>query len=85
MNIYVFSYMMSDQREKIKALVSLHIEYWNSQEFEYYKGGPYSDRSGGLIIFSSANIKEAESVISNDPFVTGDVLDNFIIKEWMPE
>ena len=85
MRLFVFAYMMSDNPDKIKESVPLHIEHWKSQSFEYYKGGPYADRSGGLITFSASNIDEAESIASKDPFVANEVLDHYAIKEWMPE
>lgn len=85
MKIFVFKYMMVDNPEKIKAKVPLHIEYWKNQNFEYYKGGPFVDRSGGLITFSATTIDEAKRIVSKDPFMAGNVLDHYMIKEWLPE
>ncbi len=85
MKIFVFKYMMGDKPEKIKAKVPLHIAHWKNQNIEYYKGGPFADRSGGLITFSATNIDEAKRTISKDPFMAEDVLDHYIIKEWLPE
>ncbi|NIS82676.1 MAG: hypothetical protein GTO14_21310 [Anaerolineales bacterium] len=85
MRIFVFTYMMSDNPEEITAIVPQHVAHWKKQNFEYYRGGPFADRSGGLITFSATNIDEAKRIVSKDPFMADDVLDHYIIKEWLPE
>ena len=48
-------------------------------------GGPFADRSGGLIIFDSTDIDNATDIIKNDPFTINDLLESKWIKEWIPE
>jgi hypothetical protein len=45
-------------------------------------GGPFADRSGGLITFEGASVEEAERLVSDDPFVREDLLETHWVKEW---
>jgi uncharacterized protein YciI len=38
-------------------------------------GGPFADRSGGLITFEADSGAEAERLVANDPFLRGDLID----------
>jgi hypothetical protein len=42
---------MKREPEKIQQIVPLHVEYWGKYKSKNYLGGPFADRSGGLIIF----------------------------------
>ncbi|HZD23023.1 MAG TPA: YciI family protein [Acidimicrobiia bacterium] len=35
---------------------------------DHYLGGPFADRSGGLIAFDAASSAEAERLVEDDPF-----------------
>jgi uncharacterized protein YciI len=48
-------------------------------------GGPFADRSGGLITFEAESIEEATRIITSGPFVTKDLLEDKWIKEWIVE
>jgi uncharacterized protein YciI len=63
---------------QIKKLLGRH-------KSKNYLGGPFADRSGGLIIFEAKDINDANNIINNDPFTMNDVLESRWIKEWMPE
>ena len=76
---------ISEKVEKIKNTVSSHVEYWKSKKLDHYQGGPFSDRTGGLITFASENLEEAADLINHDPFIKNDVIDKLWLKEWMPE
>ncbi|KAF0144204.1 MAG: hypothetical protein FD156_2020 [Nitrospirae bacterium] len=80
---FVFFYFMKKEPEKIKAAVPLHIEYWHKLKLSKYLGGPFADRSGGMITFESASIDEAKSIIMNDPFVIHELLESKWTKEWV--
>jgi uncharacterized protein YciI len=71
--------------EKIQQIVPLHVEYWGKYKSKNYLGGPFADRSGGLIIFDSMYIDNATDIIKNDPFNINDLLETRWLKEWMPE
>ena len=83
---YVFFYMMKKDLKKdvneIKEYVKEHIKYWHDNKPENFSGGPFSDRSGGMILFSAENINTAEKLATNDPFVLKDLIKIKWIKEW---
>ncbi len=85
MKSIVYFYIMKNEPELIKGLVPEHIKYWNSLDLDEYKGGPFHDRSGGLITFSSDDLKQANEIISEDPFVKGHVISDKYIKVWIAE
>jgi uncharacterized protein YciI len=59
--------------------------YWRERRLEEYLGGPFTDRSGGLITFAAGSLEEAERVVAADPFVTERLLNDSIVKGWTPE
>jgi uncharacterized protein YciI len=48
-----------------------------------YLGGPFADRSGGLITFETHSVSEAERLVANDPFFKADLLERHWANEWM--
>ncbi len=80
-----YFYLMSDEIEKIRPLVPAHVRYWKEQAPPAYIGGPFTDRSGGLILFDAESVSEAERRVASDPFVIGGVLSSHWIKAWSPE
>ncbi|MFC1585971.1 YciI family protein [Fibrobacterota bacterium] len=82
---YVYVYFMKDKPEVIKDVVSSHSNYWKTCSLENYLGGPFADRSGGIISFSSESLEQAGQVIEKDPFTTNNVIETRWIKEWIPE
>ena len=74
---------MKRSPDKIQQLVPSHVEYWKNSKVEGYSGGPFGDRSGGLITFKAENIEKAEKIADKDPFVKENLLDNRWLKEWM--
>ena len=65
--------------------VPAHVQYWQTAGLDGYTGGPFSDRTGGLITFSASNLEEATQIIQRDPFVQEGLIDQNWIKEWLPE
>lgn len=84
MKTYIFMYFLVDDVQKIKNTIGPHVKYWKNEEFNYYRGGPFSDKTGGLIIFTSKSYEEATEIINNDPFIKGDTLKEYLLKEWIP-
>ena len=82
---FVFFYFMKKEPEKIKAAVPSHIEYWYKLKLNNYLGGPFADRSGGMITFEAGSIEEATKITDNDPFVIQDLLESKWLKEWVVE
>ena len=76
---------MKNDPEKIRNIVPAHIEYWKNSKPINYSGGPFSDRSGGLILFEEENIEDATELAMNDPFIVREVVETKWIKEWIRE
>jgi len=83
MKTFVFMYILTDEIEVIQKSLGRHIKYWKSLDLPYYKNGPFADKSGGLIIFSAADKKEAEDIVSNDPLLNEKAVADYWIKEWI--
>lgn len=82
---FTFIYFMKKEPEKIRSAVPLHIEYWRNLNLTKYSGGPFSDRSGGLITFETETIEEATKIAMDDPFVLENLIENKWVKEWIVE
>ena len=65
---FAFMYFMRDSPNKIREVVPYHIDYWNQNRTEGYVGGPFVDRTGGLISFKAAGLAEAAALVEADPF-----------------
>lgn len=84
MKSIAFFYTMKNEPDLIKRLVLDHIKYWKDLDLADYKGGPFIDRSGGLITFSSDDFEFANKIINDDPFVKGQAISEKQIKIWIP-
>ncbi len=82
---FVFFYLMKPQPEQIREAVPLHVEYWKSRHLPGYSGGPFADRSGGLIVFDATSLEEATRIVDGDPFIDGGLLQSRWIREWQRE
>lgn len=82
---FVFFYQMKNNPEKIRNIIPEHIRYWKDSKPINYSGGPFSDRSGGLILFEAENMETATKLVMNDPFVVQDIIENKWVKEWIRE
>ena len=82
---YVFFYFMNKEPDKIREIIPSHIDYWKTSKLEKYLGGPFADRTGGLISFEALSLDKAIEIVKKDPFVNHDLIDAKCIKEWMPE
>jgi uncharacterized protein YciI len=56
-----------------------HGKYWSIIKIT---GGPFSDFSGGFVIFESSNYENALSIINKDPFVIENLIDESWLNEW---
>lgn len=81
---FVFFYLMKDKAEQIRDVVPMHVSYWSDKGSANYTGGPFADRSGGMILFQAADMHSAEQLAHNDPFVIQDVIESSWVKEWIP-
>jgi uncharacterized protein YciI len=62
-----------------------HVNYWKDGDLEGCVGGPFADRTGGLIAFDAAGPSEANALVEQDPFVVHGLIEQRWIKEWMAQ
>jgi hypothetical protein len=55
----VHLYTMRDEPDRVRAIAPEHAAYWNGLGLPGYLGGPFGDRSGGLITFEADSIEDA--------------------------
>ena len=85
MKRYLYFYLMRNTSDSIRQLVSAHVQYWHSRDVPDYLGGPFADRTGGLITFSTASLEDAQQIIGEDPFVRERLIEQSWVKEWLIE
>jgi uncharacterized protein YciI len=85
MKRFLYFYLMRNTPEAIRQMVPRHIQYWQSCDLPDYVGGPFADRTGGLITFAAASLDDAEQIITDDPFVREQLIEQRWIKEWLIE
>jgi uncharacterized protein YciI len=80
---FVFFYFMDETRsDDIRGAAAEHAAYWQKQNLPGYRGGPFSDFSGGLIMFQAENQAEADRRVAADPFVQKELLREAWTKGW---
>lgn len=82
---FVYFYFNRDEPEKIRQVVPAHVQYWKTANLKGYMGGPFADRTGGLISFVANSISEATRVVEQDPFILQELIAEKWIKEWLVE
>jgi uncharacterized protein YciI len=80
---FMYFYFNRNEPEKIRQMVPAHVRYWKTANIKEYMGGPFSDRTGGLISFSVSSFEKATEIIQQDPFIVEDLIADKWIKEWM--
>jgi uncharacterized protein YciI len=80
-----FAYVYSMKREPgpVRAVIPDHVKYWNDLGLGGYLGGPFDDRSGGLITFECESLEAAERVTGADPFAREGLLESRAVKRWL--
>jgi len=85
MKHFLYFYLMRNTPETIRQMVPRHVEYWHSRDLPDYMGGPFADRTGGLITFAAASLDAAQQIVRDDPFVREQLIEQRWIKEWLIE
>lgn len=80
--LFAYIYFMTSDVEAARSTAPAHAEYWQTQQLHNYSGGPFSDRSGGLITFLARDHEHAEQLIDADPFRRERLLKSRWLKEW---
>ena len=85
MKRFLYFYLMRKIPDAIRHLVPAHVQYWQGRDVPNYMGGPFADRTGGLITFAAASLDDAQQIIMEDPFVRDRLIEQSWIKEWLIE
>lgn len=80
---FLFFYVMKDAPDRVRAAAPEHARYWQGLGLRAYLGGPFADRSGGLITFEVDSGAEAERLVAHDPFLRGNLVEQHWVKEWL--
>jgi uncharacterized protein YciI len=81
---FLYFYLMRDgPPDRVRAAAPEHASYWRELRLRGYLGGPFADRSGGLITFEAESGAAAEALVANDPFLREKVLERHWVKEWL--
>lgn len=80
---YFIALMKTLDSKKDEAIRKEHIDYLNDliEKGKIIAKGPFTDHTGGLIIFRAASLDEAKELAYNDPAAIENTRE-FIIKEW---
>jgi uncharacterized protein YciI len=80
---FLYFYLMRDAPARVRAAAPKHAAYWRQLQLGGYLGGPFADRSGGLITFEAESGAAAQALVANDPFLGEDLLEHHWVKEWL--
>jgi len=78
-------YAMKPDSDRVRSVAPKHAAYWKDLRLPGYQGGPFADRSGGLITFEAGSIEQAERIVASDPFVREALIETSVVKQWVPE
>lgn len=73
---FSYVYLMAEDPDRVRTVAPDHAAYWQGLDLPNYLGGPFADRSGGLITFEARSVQEAEQLAADDPFVREGLLAN---------
>ena len=82
---FAYFYLMKADPDNVRVVAPRHASYWRELRLAHYRGGPFEDRTGGLITFEADDTAEAERAVRGDPFVLEGLVDAHWLKEWTPE
>ena len=82
---FLFFYLMADDTDRVGEVAPRHAAYWHRLALPAYLGGPFTDRSGGLITFEADTPGRAEQLVTDDPFLREGIVSSWWLKQWLPE
>ena len=80
---FLYFYLMNETPDQVGATAPAHAAYWQQLGLRNYAGGPFADRSGGLITFDADSAEEADQLAANDPFRRGDLIERYWLEQWL--
>jgi uncharacterized protein YciI len=78
-----YLYFMKNEAARVREVAPHHAQYWRDTDSAESQG-PFSDRSGLLIIFDAADEGAAERMVAADPFQREALLEQWWLKAWEP-
>jgi uncharacterized protein YciI len=81
---FAYFYLMKTDPDGVRLVAPRHASYWRQLGLAHYTGGPFADRTGGLITFD-ADDAEAERAVRGDPFVLEGLVEAKWLKRWTAE
>jgi uncharacterized protein YciI len=82
---FAYFYWMKEGPSRVRVVAPRHVAHWRELRLAGYLGGPFQDRTGGLIVFEAGDATEAERAVRADPFVREGLLAAYWLKAWAPE
>lgn len=69
--------------KKDEEILQTHLDYLNNliSQGKVFAKGPFTDHSGGLVIFKVDTFEEAKDLIENDPVIINKSR-SYELKEW---
>ena len=82
MILYAAVLKMED-KEKDDEILQEHIAYLNKYiaQGKIFAKGPFTDHSGGLVIFNTETMEKAREIMDNDPVIVHSTR-TYTMKEW---
>ena len=82
--VYAAIIQYTPDKAKIQATRPRHREYLMGKKAEgkVALSGPLGDDSGGIIVYSTASVEEADAIIRADPFAQDGIFLSWEIKPW---
>lgn len=83
MALFLLSYGYNDTDQRAQRRDD-HVAYLNKlkDDGSLVAAGPYSDLSGGTILYQADTTEDAEKLIAGDPYTQADVTKNRYLREW---
>src|SRR6266536_18741 len=82
---FAYFYFMKADPDRVRVVAPRHACYWRELRLAHYRGGPFEDRTGGLITFAATDAAQAQRAVRADPFVLEGLVDAHWLKEWTSE
>ncbi len=69
---YFAAFLPMLDEEKSRAVRPRHLAFLEEQDArgKIFARGPFTDGSGGLVIYNASSLEEAQEIAASDPYVT---------------
>ena len=81
---FAYFYLMKADPDRVRVVAPRHASYWRDLQLAHYLGGPFDDRTGGLITFDADDAAQAQRAVCEDPFVLEGLVEARWLKQWTP-